>query len=106
MPALLAPLGTRMTVCSFTPSRIGIIISRRTKSKLEVCDSTCAGVSLGNPAELDCPVELCAQSPATKTPPPSTRNLHVNVPTLFIKLMRPPCVSESRDYISRWVREG
>ena len=30
MPAWLAPFGTRMTVCSFTPSRIGIITSRLT----------------------------------------------------------------------------
>jgi hypothetical protein len=28
MGAPFAPFGTRMTVCSFTPSRIGIITSR------------------------------------------------------------------------------
>src|SRR5712692_120471 len=42
-----APLGTRMTVCSFTPSRMGIMISRRVYSKLSVTGSNLAGVSLG-----------------------------------------------------------
>ena len=36
-----------MTVCSFTPSRIGIITSRRMWSKPSFVGSTLAGVSLG-----------------------------------------------------------
>src|SRR5438034_6246590 len=43
----LAPFGTRMTVCSFAPSRMGIISSRLIWSKLSVAGSNLAGVSLG-----------------------------------------------------------
>src|SRR6476619_6921781 len=43
-----ALFGTRMTVCSFTPSRIGIITSRRTWSKAPVTGVNVRGVSLGN----------------------------------------------------------
>src|SRR6476619_7547129 len=43
-----ALFGTRMTVCSFTPSRIGIITSRRTWSKAAVTGLNMRGVSLGN----------------------------------------------------------
>ena len=45
--ALVADRGTRITVCSFTPSRIAIITSRRSKSNDEVAGFNCAGVSLG-----------------------------------------------------------
>ncbi len=38
-----------MTVCSFTPSRIGIISTRRSKSKSAVAGSNFSGVSLTNP---------------------------------------------------------
>ena len=47
MGALLAPFGTMMTVCSFTPSRMGIITSRLMYSKLSVTGWKLAGVSLG-----------------------------------------------------------
>ena len=46
--APLAPRGTRITVCSFTPSRIGIISSRRSKSKLAVRGVNVAGISDGS----------------------------------------------------------
>src|SRR5688572_17157862 len=47
MGAPRAPLGTRITVCSLTPSRIGIMTSRRTWSKLSTAGCRVAGVSLG-----------------------------------------------------------
>ena len=45
--AFFAPFGTRVTVWSLTPSRIGIITSRRTWSNASVRGVNCAGVSLG-----------------------------------------------------------
>src|SRR5271154_2797494 len=54
--ARLAPLGMRISVCSLTPSRMGIITSRRTYSSESVLGTKCAGVSFGNvacaPSEL------------------------------------------------------
>src|SRR4029078_4846903 len=46
MGAPLAPFGTRMTVCSLTPSRIGTMTSRRTWSNASVTGANFAGVSL------------------------------------------------------------
>jgi len=43
----LAPLGTRTTLCSFTPSRMGIITARFTYTKLSATGVNVAGVSLG-----------------------------------------------------------
>src|SRR5450830_504233 len=48
MGARFAPFGTRMTVCSFTPSRMGIMTSRRTWSKPTKVGVSFAGVSLGS----------------------------------------------------------
>ena len=48
--ARVAPFGTMTTVWSFTPSRIGIITSRFTWSKVAVTGWSVAGVSLGSPA--------------------------------------------------------
>ena len=48
MGARRAPFGTRMTVCSFTPSRIGIMTSRRTWSKPSLVGTSFAGISLGS----------------------------------------------------------
>src|SRR5579883_3266829 len=48
MGAPRAPLGTTMTVCSFTPSRIGMSTLRRTKSHPSSPGVKAAGVSLGN----------------------------------------------------------
>src|ERR1700674_2659088 len=53
MGAFLAPLGTRMTVCSFTPSRMGIMTSRLAWSKLSVTGVNCTGVSLGRVAGVE-----------------------------------------------------
>ena len=47
MAARLASFGTRMTVHSFTPSRIGIMTSRLSKSAPEVGRTNFCGVSLG-----------------------------------------------------------
>src|SRR5208282_184813 len=47
MGASFAPFGTMMTVCNLTPSRMGIITSRLTYSKLSVTGTNLAGVSLG-----------------------------------------------------------
>src|SRR5215475_13551839 len=68
MGALFAPLGTRITVCSFTPSRMGIITSRLTYSKPSLVGSNFCGVSLGkvltwpwttgNPANVNTSVEI------------------------------------------------
>jgi hypothetical protein len=46
--AFLVPFGIRMTVFSFTPSRIGIISSRLTKSNASLWVSNLSGVSLGS----------------------------------------------------------
>src|SRR5258708_3973494 len=45
-----------MTVCSLTPSRMGIITSRRTYSKPSFVGTNCAGVSLGGSG-------VCAAAP-------------------------------------------
>src|SRR5689334_21330265 len=55
--AFFAPFGTAMTVCNFTPSRIGIITSRLTKSKLSVTAWIFCGDSLGRE-----PAAFCADS--------------------------------------------
>ena len=51
-----------MTVCSFTLSRMGIITSRRMKSKLSLTGLNWAGVSLGRAASF-----FCLDPPAPKT---------------------------------------
>ncbi len=48
MGAPRAPFGTRMTVNNLTPSRIGIMASRRTWSNASVTGLNVTGVSLGN----------------------------------------------------------
>ena len=48
MGASAAPFGTRMTVNNLTPSRIGIMASRRTWSNAPVTGSNSTGVSLGS----------------------------------------------------------
>src|SRR5271167_4669702 len=47
MGARRALFGTRITVCSLTPSRIGIIASRLTKSNASVAGVNFSGISLG-----------------------------------------------------------
>src|SRR3954447_7467874 len=56
-----APFGTRMTVCSLTPSRIGIITFRRVKSYSSAGRCSRAGVSLGSCGYCGC----CAVNDAT-----------------------------------------
>ena len=47
-----APVGTTTTVKSFTPSRIGIITSRRVKLNEEVTGVNFAGISFGRVAAV------------------------------------------------------
>src|SRR5262249_29741184 len=65
----------RITVCSLTPSRIGIITSRRTWSKPLFVGSNLAGISLGS-AEfvafdlvLDWAIAACVRITIAKTVP-------------------------------------
>src|SRR5215212_4791402 len=60
MGAPVAPLGTRMMVLSFTPSRMGTISTRLTKSKVPVFGSKLAGVS---PGRDTWPKVACAVKP-------------------------------------------
>src|SRR5436309_2780495 len=53
MGAGFATFGTMITVCSFTPSRIGIITSRRTYSKPLFVGLNSCGVSAGRVCAID-----------------------------------------------------
>jgi hypothetical protein len=64
-------LGTRITVLSLIPSRMGIIASRRSKSKPAVVFCSFAGFSLGNAGYVTAGVWLAA--PRTNNAQPAVR---------------------------------
>jgi hypothetical protein len=70
--AFFAPFGTKMTVCSLTPSRMGIISTRRVYSKLSVDWFTVAGLSLDNAGY--CGDAVCATNIAENNSVPKNKN--------------------------------
>jgi hypothetical protein len=70
----LAPLGTRMTVCSLTPSLIGIFTVRRSWSKPALLGANLGGVSLGKVGAVGGGAGVCAatgKAESTSTSPTS-----------------------------------
>src|SRR5215213_6381993 len=102
MGAPFAPLGTRMTVCSFTPSRMGIITSRLTWSKPWYVGSNFGGVSLCKVAGV-CAAAVDARASKRAARP---ANRDVNVRTLFVVIGRTPIQSFFRGGVGACPRVG
>src|ERR1700730_15651402 len=90
MGAFLAPLGIRITVWSFTPSRIRIITSRRSKSKSLVTGWKWAGVSLGRVALSFCCAGAgdCAETANIAPQIATFRNLTVALSCVALQIIQ------------------